>query len=275
MEDSLLIEELRKEVKRAKSVNVTLTRKWTDAKKACKEIEEGKQESERKRKEDSRLRRVAERRYEELRRELVEAEAKLFAADAEHGDLRLIAQGLQGLSETLQSERDSLANTISTFQERYLEISRIEDIIKCAICDDPMWIAWSIGCGHDFCADCLAGWFHATLSTFKARYPTYDPRLRTLTIPLTPEQRHSLATCQYAHDVLGVLQAVPQPCYSCPMCRVPVTGRPSQRYVLKSIVAEAAAVTGTTVPQQMGLEESESLWDEFWPRDTEYQNLTL
>ncbi|KAL0068969.1 hypothetical protein AAF712_003962 [Marasmius tenuissimus] len=98
---------LRSEVNRltSKQVNISLTRKWTEAQKAAKEAAKQRDDVERERKDEARMKRAAEAECAILRKQILEAGERLRRAEAGRAD-QLVAQSLSGSQiDVLQAER--------------------------------------------------------------------------------------------------------------------------------------------------------------------------
>ncbi|KAI8993843.1 hypothetical protein BD414DRAFT_480613 [Trametes punicea] len=168
---------------------------------------------------------------------------------------------------TLQKQATLLANTrFDNF------LSAVDEHICCAICTMKMWHPYTLSCGHTFCRNCLQDWFSTALAQHMAAHPRYNPQA---TIPqhwraTLARPDLSLAARRHIEREIGMLlDALPQPTYSCPTCRVEVRNKPAENFVVKHLVRTVAGVQGESCPKEdpptrLG-QPVDGPWDGFFP----------
>ncbi|PSR79630.1 hypothetical protein PHLCEN_2v6931 [Hermanssonia centrifuga] len=156
---------------------------------------------------------------------------------------------------------------------KYLSPQTMENLVEhitCEICTLRMWSPYTLSCGHTFCLNCLQDWFSTALVQHMTAHPnwTVNPRLpdriRThLNNPNLSEQQRQTANRQ----VQAMHIATPQPKYTCPSCRHPVTSKPSEVFIIKDVVRTIAGAEGEKSPKRntAGRRPTESPWDGFFP----------
>ncbi|KAK7026726.1 hypothetical protein VNI00_015499 [Paramarasmius palmivorus] len=114
-------------------------------------------------------------------------------------------------------------------------------------------------------------------NTLEAEKEIYQNKLicRTIGYTLNLTQQAKLAQCKLAHEVVDVLESIPEPPYSCPLCRSPVAIRPAPCYGMRKIAEAIAEVQGVDIPPQLSQVDVDQWWDKFWPKDAEYTKLKL
>ncbi|KAL0065373.1 hypothetical protein AAF712_007578 [Marasmius tenuissimus] len=300
---------LRHETKRLRSVNCSITRKWTDAESNLKASQKECDRLESARREDAQKHRAEQVNLEFLKKWIVGVESNLVNVQQERDQLinglanvqqerdLLVntAQNLQAQSDFLRQQGlaqqqtihlldvqrlaaeargNELSEAMASLQGRSIELSRIEDIVNCGICTNWMFSPWMLTCGHNFCSPCLTTWFTETLDKFKQQYPQYDPRNRTYYHPLTNDDRRQIAQAKLPHEVAAVLvpKTLPKPDYTCPNCCSSVDRPPSQNYALKDLVTAGAEVRHIELPPMMDAATLSRLWYAFWPQS---QHITV
>lgn len=101
-------------------------------------------------------------------------------------------------------------------------------------------------CGHVFCQDCLTGWFQTLLARHRKVHPDYNVNSTPEFIPPAQVARYPSGI----HPLFNAANHLPRPDYSCPTCRVKVTRRPCESYVIKKIVQLISKKTGEKAPHQ-------------------------
>ncbi|KAL0071669.1 hypothetical protein AAF712_001526 [Marasmius tenuissimus] len=298
VEDEL--SKLQKEVKRLRSVNCSITRKWTTAESSLKAMRQNLDSSVQT---DDPCQQEAHKANEDfLKRWIVEAEEKLKVARQERDALNTAVRTLQQQRDallaqqqhmnitvvTLQQQRDGLQNEAfaqqqlvtylnarcasaeaesSRITQKCLEISCIDDMLICIVCLDDMSVPWVLSCGHTFCSECLSSWFHHILTEFKLTFAHYEPGRRTYHYQLTQEDHTQIAHASVAHELADVLSQKrhPHPVYTCPVCRSPAEKPPSQNFNLKDLLTAVAEKKGAGLQVQ----GNDSQWHQFWPTQSE------
>ncbi|KAL0573306.1 E3 ubiquitin ligase [Marasmius crinis-equi] len=291
------ITSLRRETKRLRSVNCSITRKWTDAESGLKASRKECERLEITRREEAQKLHAERANVEFLKKWVVEVESRHQNVQQERDQLVKTSESLQAQSEFLHQQSFAQQQTITLLdtqrliaeakvneleqamtdaRTRSIELSRIEDIVNCSICGDCMVSPWMLTCGHNYCFDCLNGWLKELLIKFKEEHPDYDPRRQTLYHLLTPNDQLQLAEARFTHEVAAVLvrKAVPKPEYTCPTCRSSIDGPPSQNYALKELVRAGVEARGIEFPPTVNSVALSQLWDEFWPQ-SERLTITL
>ncbi|KAK1225356.1 zinc ion binding [Marasmius sp. AFHP31] len=316
---------LEKEVKRLRSVNCSITRKWTTAESNLKAVRQSLDDSVRARREDSRHQQARTANEDFLKKWVVEVEEKLKTVQQERDVLNTAVQTLQQQRDALQIEvsaqKQHTNTTVATFQQQYdglqnevsaqqqlitylharcalaeaessratqtmtdlrrqclfspasQELSRIDDLLECVVCNDNMSVPWVLNCGHTFCSKCLSSWFNQVLADFKVTFTHYQPGRRTYHYQLTEEDHSTIARAGLAHELAVVLadKRYPHPAYTCPACRSPVERPPSQNYSLKDLATAVAETKGAGLPGH----SDETQWHQFWPPQSELFQATL
>lgn len=135
-------------------------------------------------------------------------------------------------------------------------------------------------CGHTFCQSCLQDWFSTTLVQFMTANPYYNVNqahrnlfhLQDLIQTLT--QNPQAATHPQMTGIIANILP-PNPQYTCPTCRAPVSIRPAEAFALKAMVRVITAATGEKSPKKPVAEIRKGKtadavatgpWDGFFPR---------
>ncbi|KAI0365632.1 hypothetical protein BV20DRAFT_1003797 [Pilatotrama ljubarskyi] len=151
-------------------------------------------------------------------------------------------------------------------------LSTMDEHVSCEICTMKMWNPYTLACGHTFCKDCLQDWFSTALAQHMATNPAYNPQGN---IPAhwraalaRPDLSH-VARRQIEREIGLLMEATPQPTYSCPTCRVEVRSKPAENFVVKHIVRTIAGLQGESCPKEDQLPRLghpvDGPWDGFFP----------
>lgn len=95
-------------------------------------------------------------------------------------------------------------------------------------------------CGHIFCETCVAGWFDSIQDAYCAKWPRYQPspvlprRLRQFVDATEPSSDDSVDRLSIDDELSRY--RIPQPRYTCPMCRNRVRTRPVQVGIVDQVV---------------------------------------
>ncbi|KAI0633321.1 hypothetical protein C8Q77DRAFT_1114328 [Trametes polyzona] len=151
-------------------------------------------------------------------------------------------------------------------------ISAIDEHVSCEICTMKMWNPYTLACGHTFCMDCLQDWFSTALAQHMATHPHYNPQAsipRHWRDALARPDLSIGARRQIELEIRRLSDAIPQPSYSCPTCRVEVRNKPAENFVVKHIVRTVAGAQGESCPKpapppRLG-HRIEGPWDGFFP----------
>lgn len=137
--------------------------------------------------------------------------------------------------------------------QRYWQmLEELEESVTCEICTLKMWAPYALPCGHTFCQTCLQDWFGTTQAQHLNNYPQAPGRVamldtlyRAIRHPLTPAVRRREALLQ----IEQIEAEFPPPKYTCPTCRTQCMTRPTEVFVIKSIVERIAKAQGEAAPQ--------------------------
>ncbi|KAJ8085729.1 hypothetical protein PM082_004547 [Marasmius tenuissimus] len=300
------VSKLEKEVKRLRSVNCSITRKWTTAESSLKamrqNLDRNLDSSVQTRRDDSRQQETRKANEDFLKRWVVEAEEKLKATQQERDALNSAVWTLQQQRDALLVQQQHMNATVATFQQqrdglqsevfaqqqlvtylnarcasaevessriaqKCLEISRVDDMLICIICLDDMSVPWVLNCGHTFCSECLSSWFHHILTEFKLTFTHYEPGHRTYHYRLTQEDRTQIAQASVAHELADVLSQKRHPH---PVYTCPVCRSPVEKPPSQNFNLKDLA---TAVAEKKGagfpIQGDESQWHQFWPTQSE------
>jgi hypothetical protein len=98
----------------------------------------------------------------------------------------------------------------------------------------------SLSCGHCFCESCLIDWFNVALTRHCAENPEYQPNAQV------PAQYTLLAR----QGIQPLTRLHKPPMYTCPSCRVPITARPGEVFILKAAVRALSGPSGENSPKR-------------------------
>ncbi|KAI0661186.1 hypothetical protein C8Q70DRAFT_1052293 [Cubamyces menziesii] len=151
-------------------------------------------------------------------------------------------------------------------------LSTVDEHVTCEICTMKMWQPYTLSCGHTFCRDCLQDWFNTALVQHMTTHPQYNPQ--TVVPPhwraalARPDLSH-IARRQIEREIDMIMEATPQPAYSCPTCRLEIRNKPAENFVVKHIVRTVAGVQGESCPKEdppprIG-RPLDGPWDGFFP----------
>ncbi|KAI1784737.1 hypothetical protein LXA43DRAFT_1066518 [Ganoderma leucocontextum] len=128
----------------------------------------------------------------------------------------------------------------------------IDEFINCEICKSKMWIPYTLGCGHTFCAACLENWFNTAYGRHLETYSAYNPQ-RLIPAHFTAQLARNDLPYYERRDIKRqiaiIFTTAPQPQYSCPTCRVLVRTKPAESFVVKQLVRTIATIQGDTPPE--------------------------
>ncbi|KAI0356239.1 hypothetical protein OH77DRAFT_1401399 [Trametes cingulata] len=151
-------------------------------------------------------------------------------------------------------------------------LSTMDEHVSCEICTMKMWNPYTLACGHTFCKDCLQDWFSTALAQHMATNPAYNPQGNVPPHWRAALTRPDLSIAARRHierEIALLIEATPQPTYSCPTCRVEVRARPAENFVVKHIVRTIAGLQGESCPKQDPLPRIghpvDGPWDGFFP----------
>ncbi|KAI0329184.1 hypothetical protein GY45DRAFT_1371745 [Cubamyces sp. BRFM 1775] len=172
-------------------------------------------------------------------------------------------------------------------------LSTVDEHVTCEICTMKMWQPYTyvpsllptvtpgltpgaidfarLSCGHTFCRDCLQDWFNTALVQHMATHPQYNPQV----VPthwraaLARPDLSPIARRQIEREIGMIMEATPQPTYSCPTCRLEIRNRPAENFVVKHLVRTVAGVQGESCPKEdppprIG-RPLDGPWDGFFP----------
>ncbi|KAI9068064.1 hypothetical protein FKP32DRAFT_1663933 [Trametes sanguinea] len=151
-------------------------------------------------------------------------------------------------------------------------LSTVDDHVSCEICTMKMWHPYTLPCGHTFCRDCLQDWFSTALAQHMAANPQFNPQgivPHHWRAALARQDLSIHARRQIEREISMLMDATPQPIYTCPTCRLEVRNRPAENFVVKHLVRTVAGVQGETCPKEdppprLG-QRVEGPWDGFFP----------
>ncbi|CDO75641.1 hypothetical protein BN946_scf184743.g1 [Trametes cinnabarina] len=120
--------------------------------------------------------------------------------------------------------------------------------------------------------DCLQDWFSTALAQHMAANPQYNPQgivPHHWRAALARQDLSIIARRQIEREIAMLMDATPQPSYTCPTCRLEVRNKPAENFVVKHLVRTVAGIQGESCPKEDPLprlgHRLEGHWDGFFP----------